>query len=575
MRTLTGGLLREHPLGCALALAVALTACAGRVGAADDARLVSRVMFDPSIIVGEAPPRSAATTGLVITPSFDASITSDPNAAKIMNTINAAIAVYQARFSDPITVSIKFQETTTGLGMSQHLVPCASCATMCGCGTVAYSDYRAHLAAHATTAADTTALAHLTGGAINPVNGTPNVWLNLVDLRVLGFSASPFPGMPDSTISLNTSICNLDRSANDPAKYDLMATVEHEIDESLGWVSALNYQQYSTAGPFPPDLFRYNQGGQRSFDTNPATQAFFSINGTTQLVRFNQMAGGDYNDWISFPPPPTPQVQDAFAWPGNIADLGVNEVTALDVIGYTPVTADSGDESGFVPPDKNTAKCEDAVAKNAAKLADCILKKCHIKQADAALAGKSFDEEACEQGTGKPVSCRTAYDNATAALSAKGTCPACLDASAQGNVADLVTAFLEDNNGLIYCAGSSSFGGDDTGFVPPDKNTAKCEDAVAKNVAKLADCILKKCHTKQADAALAGKSFDEEACEQGTGKPVSCRAAYDKATPALVAKGTCPACLDATAQSNLADLVTTFLDDNNGQIYCAGSTPLP
>ena len=93
-----------------------------------------------------------------------------------------------------------------------------------------------------------------------------------------------------------------------------------------------------------------------------------------------------------------------------------------------------------------------------------------------------------------------------------------------------------------------------------------------------------KCQTKQANAARKGKVFDEEACEEGTGKPVSCRAAYDKAQAALLAKTVtvnkvkqpiCPACLDATAQSNLADPVVNFIDNNNGLIYCAGTTPLP
>jgi len=51
-------------------------------------------------------------TGLVIAPTFDTSITNDPNAATIMNTINAAIAMYQARFTDPVTVS--YQSTNSG-----------------------------------------------------------------------------------------------------------------------------------------------------------------------------------------------------------------------------------------------------------------------------------------------------------------------------------------------------------------------------------------------------------------------------------------------------------------------------
>jgi len=115
---------------------------------------------------------------------------------------------------------------------------------------------------------------------------------------------------------------------------------------------------------------------------------------------------------------------------------------------------------------------------------------------------------------------------------------------------------------------------EDTGFVPPDKDTGKCESAVATILAKLAKCVAK-CHVKQASFALKGKAFDEEACEQGAGKPVSCRTAYNKASASLVAKGTCPTCLGATAQSNLADLMTSFLEQNNGQMYCAGTTPLP
>jgi hypothetical protein len=232
---------------------------------------------------------------------------------------------------------------------------------------------------------------------------------------------------------------------------------------------------------------------------------------------------------------------------------------------------------GFVPPDTNTGKCEDTVAGKLQTLAGCVT-NCQIKQADAARKGKAFDEDACEQGTGKPVSCRTAYDNATTKLLGlkKPICPPCLDATAQSNLADLVVNFIENNNGLIYCAGTTSLGGDDTGLVPPDAKTGNCEDLVAGHLKTLSACMTT-CQIKQADAARKGKAFDEDACEQGTGKPVSCRTAYDNATTKLLGlkKPICPPCLDATAQSNLADLVVNLVENNNGQIYCAGTTPLP
>src|SRR5262249_42641601 len=54
------------------------------------------------------------TTGLVIHATFDSSITSKPNAAAIEAMINRAIALYESRFSDPITIQILFRYATTG-----------------------------------------------------------------------------------------------------------------------------------------------------------------------------------------------------------------------------------------------------------------------------------------------------------------------------------------------------------------------------------------------------------------------------------------------------------------------------
>jgi hypothetical protein len=243
----------------------------------------------------------------------------------------------------------------------------------------------------------------------------------------------------------------------------------------------------------------------------------------------------------------------------------------------TPTATTTPEDSGFIPPDKNTGKCEDAVAKHLKALAACVT-TCQIKQADSALKGMTFDEEACEEGTGKPASCRAKYDKKTTALTTlkKPICPPCLDATAQGSVADTLMSFLETNNGLIYCAGTVAFGGDDSGFVPPDKNTGKCEDAVAKHLKSLQACDTH-CQVKQADKAFKGTPFDEDGCEEGTGKPASCRAKYDKASTALLGMTTqiCPPCLGATAQGSVADAVTNFVDQINGHIYCAGTVPLP
>lgn len=263
---------------------------------------------------------------LVINPIWDSTITSDPNAATIMSTINAAIAVYQARFADPITVNIKFQEMGSGLGGSSTFF-----------GNISYSTYRSALVTDATTSSDATALAGLPVAANNPVNGNASISVTTANLRALGINAVPPSGSPDSTISLNTSIMNLDRISINASKYDLMAVASHEIDEALGFGSALNGS--ANGGPTPTgpvwgmDLYRYDAAaGVRSFNTGSGTLAYFSIDGTTHLSQFNQTAGGDFSDWYSIGAH-TPQVQDAFGTPGATPNLGV-ELTGLDVLGY-------------------------------------------------------------------------------------------------------------------------------------------------------------------------------------------------------------------------------------------------
>jgi hypothetical protein len=269
-----------------------------------------------------------AVAQLSIAATFDSSITSDPNAAAIEGTINQAIAFYQAHFSDPITVTIEFQEMNAGLGQSN--------TTLYGLN---YSTVRAAMAGDAKDANDTTALANTPAGANEPVSGKTTIALTTANIKALGIGGSfppTFSSGFDGVIGLNTSLMNFTRTSIDSSKYDLLAVAEHEIDEVLGLGSGLNLPA-SFAFIRPEDLFRYSSTpGVRNYTTS-GDNAFFSINGgVTDLARFNQNSGGDYGDWWSTGAH-TPQVQDAFGTPGAIPNLGV-ELTALDVIGYDLVT---------------------------------------------------------------------------------------------------------------------------------------------------------------------------------------------------------------------------------------------
>lgn len=296
-----------------------------------------------------------ARANLIITPTFDSSITGDANAASIENTIDAAIAVFESTYSTSITVPIYFQECSGGcLGESNFFF---------------YTEnYSAYYNALVATDANAAAIAGLTanGGnsAKNPVTGTTSIDLKSADARAVGIDIAPGcdptgaagskgctfgnnASSVDGIISLNTSI-TYPPGANNGSTYGLMSTVEHEIDEILGLGSSIPDTSASSGtanffdnNPAPEDLFRYSAPGTFAGSVNcPGSQntAYFSYNGATVLSYFNNLCnGGDFGDWESNPIPAgfAAQVQDAFATPGAQPLYGINEVAALRAIGYT------------------------------------------------------------------------------------------------------------------------------------------------------------------------------------------------------------------------------------------------
>ncbi len=272
-----------------------------------------------------------ARAQLTIHPVFDASITNNPDAATIIGTINSALHYYEANYSNNVTITIGFADMHTGLGQSSTLIE-----------NVSYRDYYNALASHATTDYDNTALLGIAPDPMgrNPVNGNLQIRATLANLRTLGFDAAPDAGANDSNIGLNLSEMNFTRTSIDANKFDLTTTVWHEVDEVLGFGSALDGLENGAPAPTGPietmDLFRYDPSGSRSLTTNVNAQAYFAIDGVHYLQRFNQTGGADFHDWYSTEPH-VPSVQDAFGTPGRYANFTPPELIGLDVIGYTPV----------------------------------------------------------------------------------------------------------------------------------------------------------------------------------------------------------------------------------------------
>ena len=205
-----------------------------------------------------------------------------------------------------------------------------------------YTGFLAALQSKATSVNDANALSKLTNSAVDPILGGNSVYLTLAHARQLGLDTQAGPDGFDSTISLNMTISNFTRSMIDETNYDLQEVAEHEIDEVLGTASSLP----DTTNITCIDLFRYDTNLNRSFTTN-GDNAYFSVDGTNLWARYNTNPGGDYGDWwsdnLDFWAPlgvrPHAQVQDAFGAPAIFQDLGTNELTALDVVGYTLASA--------------------------------------------------------------------------------------------------------------------------------------------------------------------------------------------------------------------------------------------
>ena len=144
------------------------------------------------------------------------------------------------------------------------------------------------------------------------------------------------------------------------------------------------------------------------------------------------------------------------------------------------------------------AECENGVARRQVRLA-AKLWRCRAKFVTATFSGDAFDLASCE------LPALADFEGNTAIVG----CP-CVNLDIVSEIVlNTVGGYLRTK---VYCAGTWAQDDNLGFFVPPDRETLRCEIGVSKHLARLMKRYAR-CQRRLATAAAFGGTFDVAACE--------------------------------------------------------------
>ncbi len=235
---------------------------------------------------------------------------------------------WSSAFSDPVTVSVGIGFTSLGSGVLAQTT--ANFVTVSGAQTLTA------LTADAKSANDTLAVASF---ATQPPAG--QIALSTAQARALGLATS---GGDGSIQFSNSFIFATSRNSDGTIasnSFDLIGVAEHEIAHLLGFDSSIDGIS-ATGAPTLLDEFRFTGANAR---TAVPGAAYFSLNDGISAVldplgnpaNFSPGGAGQYqaSHWA----PGVSGIMVPAYSPGVVINATALDKTALDALGYDPVTA--------------------------------------------------------------------------------------------------------------------------------------------------------------------------------------------------------------------------------------------
>jgi hypothetical protein len=246
---------------------------------------------------------------VVINSTFDSSITSQPNALAIETAIESALGFYFGEFENNniiFTVDFKYgalpsNDISSNIG-NLYSEPYSSVEAALKTQTSSQDDLQAY-----STLPGSDPLGGIHSGDLLVAEGEAlNLALPVSSSNLVYSDGTSYDDIVTISTGYNWNFNPYDR--NIPDTYDAIGAIEHELSEQLmGRFGAVgmfgggfdDLEQNLDGWYTPLDLWRYSSPGVRDTAVGPATNGYFSINGSSLLQQYNNpYYGGDASDWV-------------------------------------------------------------------------------------------------------------------------------------------------------------------------------------------------------------------------------------------------------------------------------------